>query len=116
MEPGTCLTDHRPAGSRARVLRAGRGARRPVEPRRRRDGGCLFRLGRGAEAIATYDRALDAAPSAPDALRGKARALVRLGRPKDALPLYARLLARAPANAELARERAETLRAAGREP
>ena len=75
---------------------------------------CHFRLGRGAEALAVYDRILARPTRDPETLRGKARLLARMGRAAEALPLYQRLVARSPQDATLARERAGALRAASR--
>ena len=56
----------------------------------------LGRLGRNAEAVGTYDRAVAAAPQSAEAWYGRAMTLLALGRPQDAITSFDRVLAAKP--------------------
>ena len=72
------------------------------------------RLGRYADAVASFERAIALAPNQPDAHANRANALAELGRPAAALEGYGRALALRPDHAEAQAGRAGALRALGR--
>ncbi len=77
-------------------------------------GAAQARLGRFADAVASFERAIALAPNQPDAHANRANALAELGRPAAALEGYGRALALRPDHAEAQAGRAGALRALGR--
>jgi protein O-GlcNAc transferase len=74
----------------------------------------LGRLGRNAEALISYDRALAAAPHSPEAWYGRAMTLLALGRPHDSIASFERVLAAKPDFAQVHLLRAKLLGDLGR--
>ena len=77
--------------------------------------GVVFsRLGRNAEALASYDRALATAPNSIEAWYGRAMTLLAIGRPQDAIANFERVLATKPDFAQVHLLRAKLLADLGR--
>ena len=74
----------------------------------------LGRLGRNAEALTSYDRALAVAPHSPEAWYGRAMTLLALGRPHDSVASFERVLAAKPDFAQVHLLRAKLLADLGR--
>ena len=53
----------------------------------------LSQLGRNAEALSTYDRALSFSPDSPESWYGRGMILLAMGRPDEAIASFTRLLA-----------------------
>ncbi len=71
-------------------------------------------MGRLDEALAAYDRTVEAFPEKVDARTGRAETLRAMGRLDEALAAYDRTVEAFPENAVARNGRAETLRAMGR--
>ena len=77
--------------------------------------GVVFgRLGRNAEALTSYDRALAAAPDSAEAWYGRAMTLLAIGRPQDAIASFDRVLAAKPDFVQVHLLRAKLLSDLGR--
>lgn len=74
----------------------------------------LGRLGRNGDALASYDRALAAAPHSPEAWYGRAMTLLAVGRPHDAVVSFERVLAAKPDFTQVHLLRAKLLADLGR--
>ena len=74
----------------------------------------LGRLGRNAEAVASYDRALAFSPDSAEAWYGRAMTLLAIGRPQDAIASFDRVLATKPDFAQVHLLRAKLLADLGR--
>ena len=74
----------------------------------------LGRLGRSAEAVASYDRALASAPDSAEAWYGRGMTLLAIGRPQDAIASFDRVLAVQPDFAQVHLLRAKLLADLGR--
>jgi hypothetical protein len=74
----------------------------------------LGRLGRNAEAVASFDRALTAAPGSIDAWYGRGMTLVAMNRPQQAIKSFERVLAAKPDFSQVHLLRAKLLMDMGR--
>jgi predicted O-linked N-acetylglucosamine transferase (SPINDLY family) len=74
----------------------------------------LGRLGRNAEAVASYERALASAPDSAEAWYGRGMTLLAIGRPQDAITSFDRVLAIKPDFTQVHLLRAKLLSDLGR--
>jgi len=74
----------------------------------------LGRLGRNAEAIASFDRALDTAPDSTEAWYGRGMTLVAMNRPQQAIKSFERVIAAKPDFSQVHLLRAKLLMDLGR--
>ena len=74
----------------------------------------LGRLGRNAEAVASYDRALASAPHSPEAWYGRGMTLLAIGRLQEAIASFDRVLAAKPDFTQVHLLRAKLLADLGR--